>query len=77
MTPRETYLEDCRRCEDPVAPELLTDGLCRNCMIDAGLVRCADCQRLTPREIVVLCGSDRLCPYCHADRGRAEQRGVR
>ena len=73
----------CRRCDTADYRYGLTEGLCRRCQIEAGLVGCSGCGRLLPREVAVLDQQTvrdtyYLCPPCAKELGRevAVRRGI-
>jgi len=65
----------CRRCDTADYRYGLTEGLCRKCQIEAGLVACSGCGRLLPREVATVDQQTvrdtyYLCPPCAHQQAR-------
>ena len=69
------FLVECRRCGLQEEEEMMVEGLCPECMRQAGLVDCCHCGRAFAREIAT---EEKLpllkplywCPFCQKERSK-------
>ena len=64
-------MDSCRRCASDIPADMLTEGLCDECMKQAGLVRCDICGRAVAKSISETRNQAVWCKPCIREVGRA------